>query len=66
VVARPDEPTTNLRQYRAIAIDVGNQDGLRIDAGKLHDVLEKYALQTASKSIRACTQIGWPIVSRIM
>jgi hypothetical protein len=34
----------NLRQYRAIAIDVGNQDGLRIDAGKLHDVLEKYGV----------------------
>jgi hypothetical protein len=34
----------NLRQCRAIAIDVGDQDGLRIDAGKLHDVLEKYGV----------------------
>jgi enterochelin esterase-like enzyme len=33
-----------LRQYRAIAMDVGDQDGLRVDAGKLHDVLDKYAI----------------------
>jgi enterochelin esterase-like enzyme len=31
-----------LRRYRAIAIDVGDQDGLRSDAGKLHDVLDAY------------------------
>jgi enterochelin esterase-like enzyme len=34
----------NLRQYRAIAIDVGDQDGLRLDAGKLHDALDKYGI----------------------
>ena len=33
-----------LRQYRAIAMDVGDQDGLRVDAGKLHDVLDKYGI----------------------
>jgi len=33
-----------LRQYRAIAMDVGDQDGLRVDADKLHDVLDKYGL----------------------
>src|SRR6266511_1423802 len=33
-----------LRRYRAIAIDVGDQDGLRIDAGKLHDVLDQYGI----------------------
>ena len=33
-----------LRQYHAIAIDVGDQDGLRVDAGKLHDVLDSYAI----------------------
>ena len=32
-----DQYIGNLRQYRAIAMDVGDQDGLRIDAGKLHD-----------------------------
>jgi enterochelin esterase-like enzyme len=31
-----------LRQYRAIAIDVGDQDGLKVDAGKLHEVLDAY------------------------
>jgi S-formylglutathione hydrolase FrmB len=39
-----DQYIGNLRQYRAIAIDVGDQDGLRVDAGKLHDVLDKYGI----------------------
>jgi S-formylglutathione hydrolase FrmB len=39
-----DQYVGNLRQYRAIAMDVGDQDGLRIDAGKLHDVLDKYGI----------------------
>lgn len=34
----------NLRRYRAIAIDVGDQDGLRADAAKLHDVLDSYGI----------------------
>ena len=29
---------------RAISIDVGDQDGLRVDAGKLHDVLDTYKI----------------------
>ena len=33
---RPATP----QQYRAIAIDVGDQDGLRVDTGKLHDALD--------------------------
>ena len=33
-----------LRQYRAISMDVGDQDGLRVDAGKLHDVFDKYEI----------------------
>src|SRR5580698_7415492 len=33
-----DQYIGNLRQYRAIALDVGDQDGLRTDTGKLHDV----------------------------
>jgi S-formylglutathione hydrolase FrmB len=37
-----DQYVPGLRQYRAIAIDVGDQDGLRTDAGKLHDVLDQY------------------------
>jgi enterochelin esterase-like enzyme len=39
-----DQYIGNLRQYRAIAIDVGDQDGLRTDTAKLHDVLDKYGI----------------------
>jgi enterochelin esterase-like enzyme len=34
----------NLRQYRAIAMDVGDQDGLRIDAGRLHEIFDTYGI----------------------
>jgi S-formylglutathione hydrolase FrmB len=39
-----DQYIGNLRQYHAIAMDVGDMDNLRIDAGKLHDVLDTYGL----------------------
>jgi hypothetical protein len=39
-----DQYIGNLKQYRAISMDVGDQDGLRIDAGKLHDVFDKYTV----------------------
>ncbi|HKO18372.1 MAG TPA: alpha/beta fold hydrolase [Acidobacteriaceae bacterium] len=39
-----DQYIGNLRQYHGIAIDVGDQDGLRFDAGKLHDILDSYGL----------------------
>jgi S-formylglutathione hydrolase FrmB len=39
-----DQYIGNLREYRAIAIDVGDQDGLRTDTAKLHDVLDKYGI----------------------
>jgi enterochelin esterase-like enzyme len=39
-----DQYIGNLRQYRAIAIDVGDQDGLRVDTGKLQDVLDTYGV----------------------
>ena len=39
-----DQYVGNLRQYRAIAIDVGDQDGLRVDSGKLHDALTNYGI----------------------
>lgn len=39
-----DQYVGNLRRYRAISIDVGDQDGLRIDAGKLHDALDRYGI----------------------
>ena len=34
----------NLKQYRAIAMDVGDQDGLRVDAGKLHEIFDQYGI----------------------
>ncbi len=39
-----DQYVGNLRRYRGIAIDVGDQDGLRGDAGRLHDVLDRYGI----------------------
>ena len=39
-----DQYIGNLRQYRAISLDVGDKDGLRVDTGKLHDVLDKYGV----------------------
>ena len=39
-----DQYIQNLRQYHAIAMDVGDQDGLRLDAGKLHDILDSYGV----------------------
>jgi enterochelin esterase-like enzyme len=39
-----DQYIQNLKQYRAIAMDVGDQDNLKVDAGKLHDVLDSYGV----------------------
>jgi hypothetical protein len=39
-----DQYVNNLRRYRAISIDVGDQDGLRVDTAKLHDALDKYRI----------------------
>ncbi len=39
-----DQYIGNLRQYRGIALDVGDQDGLRTDTGKLHEALDKYGI----------------------
>jgi enterochelin esterase-like enzyme len=39
-----DQYIPNLRQYRAIALDVGDQDGLRVDTQKLHEVLDSYGI----------------------
>ena len=40
-----DQYIQNLRQYRAIAIDVGDQDNLKVDTGKLHDALTNYGIK---------------------
>lgn len=39
-----DQYIGNLRQYRAISMDVGDQDGLRFDATKLHNILDNYGI----------------------
>jgi enterochelin esterase-like enzyme len=39
-----DQYVGNLKQYRAIAMDVGDQDGLRFDAAKLHTALDNYGI----------------------
>ena len=39
-----DQYITGLRRYHAIGIDVGDQDGLKVDTTKLHEVLDKYGI----------------------
>lgn len=39
-----DQYVGNLRRYRAIAIDVGDRDGLKDDARKLHEALDRYGI----------------------
>jgi S-formylglutathione hydrolase FrmB len=41
-LAFADQYIDHLRQYRGIAIDVGDRDGLRVGAGKLHSILDSY------------------------
>jgi S-formylglutathione hydrolase FrmB len=43
-LAMMDQYATNLHRYRAIALDVGDQDSLRTDTGKLHDMLDSYGI----------------------
>jgi hypothetical protein len=39
-----DQYIGSLRRYRAISIDVGDQDSLRADTIKLHELLDKYGI----------------------
>jgi enterochelin esterase-like enzyme len=39
-----DQYVGNLRQFRGISIDVGDQDGLRVGAGKLREILDSYGI----------------------
>jgi enterochelin esterase-like enzyme len=39
-----DQYVADLRRYRAIAIDVGDEDRLRADAGRLHEALDRYGI----------------------
>ncbi len=42
-----DQYIDNLKQYHAIAEDVGDQDGLRFDTQKLHQILDNYGIQNS-------------------
>jgi hypothetical protein len=42
-----DQYIRQLKQYRSIALDVGDQDQLRVDAQKLHEVLDHYGLSNS-------------------
>lgn len=61
-----DQYIDNLRQYRAIAIDVGDQEGLRFDTAKLHEVLNKYGISNSFEIITARIPARWRTVSRTM
>jgi S-formylglutathione hydrolase FrmB len=39
-----DQYIGNLKQYRAISMDVGDQDGLQFDATKLHAIFDNYGI----------------------
>ena len=39
-----DQYIGNLKQYRAISMDVGDQDDLRFDATRLHNILDNYGI----------------------
>ncbi|MEO8018829.1 MAG: alpha/beta fold hydrolase [Pseudomonadota bacterium] len=39
-----DQYVGNLRRYRAISLDVGDQDGLRVDTARLHAILDGYRI----------------------
>jgi enterochelin esterase-like enzyme len=43
-LAFADQYIGNLRRYRGIAMDVGDQDELRVDAQKLHGLLDTYGI----------------------
>ena len=46
-LAMIDQYIGNLRTYHAIAIDVGDQDGLNVDTKKLHEVLDSYGIKSS-------------------
>lgn len=39
-----DQYVSNLRRYNGIALDVGDQDGLRTDTARLHAVMDAYGI----------------------
>lgn len=45
-LAMAEQNAFNLRQYRGVVIDVGDQDGLRVDAAELHRILTESKVQS--------------------
>jgi enterochelin esterase-like enzyme len=43
-LAMVDQYIANLRQYKAIALDVGDLDGLKTDTAELHRILDSYGI----------------------
>ncbi len=43
-LAMVDQYIANLRQYKAIALDVGDLDGLKTDTAELHRILDTYGI----------------------
>lgn len=43
-LAMVDQYVANLRRYTAIALDVGDMDGLRFDTAELHRILDSYGI----------------------
>jgi enterochelin esterase-like enzyme len=41
-----DQYIPQLKTYRGIALDVGDQDQLKVDAQKMHEVLDRYGVST--------------------
>ncbi len=39
-----DQYVGALRRYKAIAMDVGDRDGLKVDAAKLHEAMDRYGV----------------------
>ena len=39
-----DQYVSGLKRYNAIALDVGDQDGLKADTGRLHDLMDSYGI----------------------
>jgi enterochelin esterase-like enzyme len=39
-----DQYIGNLKRYKAISIDVGDQDGLKVGAARLHEILDSYGI----------------------
>jgi S-formylglutathione hydrolase FrmB len=40
-----DQAVSNLRRYTAIGLDAGDQDGLRMEAAKFHEALDRYGIR---------------------